>query len=253
MQKKAKKVLLQFVDVKNGSCYGKQKLKKKFSHGKDKEEYSGICQHDCRLKEACINASRENTEAVEAELAKIPYNPMIGDTQKEFKNEKRLVAGSVDDFIDRFLAKYNISPDVTPAFREVVYQFLLQMRQVPKLTILLMEKALGNMSQSEYARRLGVTRQAIGAGISTELAGVMRMKVKLPPELTPLEKAVYELLYVDGCTIRSAAKQLGLNETKIFRVKQKISSKLSKSETRKIRKNKKSQKKKFKKGKDDGN
>lgn len=235
MQKKGKKTLGEFVDVNNGSCWGKQKLVKV----KGREEYIGICPHECRIKESCINASREKKEKNNDDYKNIPYNPFIGEVKKIYGNSS---GSGKNDFIEEFLQKHNVPAELAPAFRDVVYQLIVQISVAPKLTNLLLEKALSNMSQAEYARRSGVTRQAIGFGISTELAGVMKMKINAPPELSPLEKAVYELLYVDRCTIRSAAKQLGLNETKIFRVKQKISSKLSKSETRKIRKNKKNQK-----------
>lgn len=235
MQKNQKKPLKEFVDVNNCACWGKQKLVKV----KGMEEYTGVCKHDCRLKEACINASREKKEKNNDDYKNIPYNPFIGEVKKFYGNS----AGSEkNDFIEEFLHKHNVPAELAPAFRDVVYQLIVQISLAPKLTNLLMEKALSNMSQAEYARRSGVTRQAIGFGISTELAGVMKMKINTPPELTPLEKAVYELLYVDGCTIRSAAKQLGMSKSSVSRLGQKISSKLSKSGTNKIRKNKKNQK-----------
>lgn len=237
MQKSEKKPLLEYVDLCNGECWGKQKLIKV----RGKEEYVGGCTHNCRMKEPCINASREEIEKKGDEIQNIPYNPFIGEVKKGMKDAFS-DAGEKEDYIESFLRKHNVSPELAPAFRDVVYQFIVQISLAPKLTNLLVEKALSDMSQAEYARRKGVTRQAIGFGISTELAGVMKMKINTPPELSPLEKAVYELLYVDGCTIRSAAKQLGMSKSSIARLGQKISTKLKNSGTNKIRKNKKNQK-----------
>jgi transposase len=75
-----------------------------------------------------------------------------------------------------------------------------------------------------------------------ELAGVRNPLAYMPPDLEGMEFAVYDLCCVRKMSIRKAAEKLKVSKDEIFRLRQKISSKISKSATTKNRKSKKNEK-----------
>ncbi|MPN47436.1 hypothetical protein SDC9_195038 [bioreactor metagenome] len=93
------------------------------------------------------------------------------------------------------------------------------------------------MSQSDFARFKGKSRQHIQAQLLRELNfGQRKYSENKIAALSPREFAVYKLIYVDGCTTRSAAKQLGTSQNKIFRTVQDLRLKIGKNSSSTMRK-----------------
>ena len=93
-------------------------------------------------------------------------------------------------------------------------------------------------NQSRFAEEAGITRQAISKAIKEEKQAYWRNtarsledRLKVMVKLTPLEHQVYQLIFVDGVSIRSAAEQLKISRSKVERVRQILRSKLPKFET----------------------
>ena len=219
----------QHVDQVNGSCYGKQNLYK--IYGRD--EYRGICQHECRLKEVCINASRENRENVNRELC-IAQGLDAGNLAQDN-------SGTGYDFIIEHLG---VPEGCRAEFIECVRRLSGIYLNTPQIFELMMKRIYHGMNQAELARLRGVTRQAVSSQTLKNYAGIMKdLMPELPKCLTDVtERTIYMLLYVDKCSIREASKRSGLEATKIFRVKQRIASKLAKNATVKKTKMKKIEK-----------
>ena len=94
-------------------------------------------------------------------------------------------------------------------------------------------------NQSDLARKKGVSRQYISKAIRAENNNKYKeeiMRLKKVNNLSPDEFAVYRLINVDGCSIRSAAIQLKISPAKVYRMKQRLNLKLQKSETQKHKK-----------------
>jgi predicted DNA-binding protein (UPF0251 family) len=114
----------------------------------------------------------------------------------------------------------------------------------PETTMVLLRKVFLGESQADQARMRNVSRQAVNKQVRGDLSGIadllgLRMPVAAREatllKLTPEEFGVYKVCFQDGCTIRSAAIQLNMSPAKVYRLKQKVSSKLTKNETRKKR------------------
>ena len=117
----------------------------------------------------------------------------------------------------------------------------------PETTMVLLHKVFLGESQADQARKRNVSRQAVNKQVRGDLAGIAELLgLRVPVankearllQLTPEEFGVYKVCYVDGCSVRSAAIQLDMSPTKVHRLKQKVSQKLT-SETRKKRVRKK--------------
>ena len=246
----------QYVDL-HPECFGKQNIKKT---GKI-QGYGKFCQHDCRLKKDCINASREKREDLEYQTANISYDASISSRcEDQYDDDGSPVVDpnyttefdlesqqnnpqSGNDYIEAFLKKHNCPVSAAPAFRAVLEQFFVQEKEMPRFSQYLSNHVLSGMSQADYARKKGITRAAVGMGISLEIAGINRMKVDVPKELNEKEKLVYLLYFKEGLSVRETAGKLNISKTSIQRAVQLIKGKIPKSGTLKNRKAKKTQKK----------
>lgn len=225
---------LQAVDLCGGSCYGKQTLKKLFH----KDEYIGGCQEECRLKQACISASREQTEFIQDQMTNIPYDQGKLGGSRDFDIE------SASDFNERSddppefynIGGFPIPCDIYP----FVFEFAGRMARLyfdkPKVFDAIMRKVFKQMQLTDQAKERGVSRQAFSASIARELLDMKPEKTKFRDTLDGLELAVYSLCFEDGCTVRSAAVQLGISKDKVQRLRQKISTKLNATATKKHKK-----------------
>jgi DNA-binding CsgD family transcriptional regulator len=240
----------EYVDQCNGECWGKQQLVK--AHGKNL--FYGTCRHQCRLKNECIKASREEPENIQFQLSTIPYNPAIGDETYNEDGEPICVKetgsleqideengvdldemavenfSSVDDFHAKFLKQHNVPEELYPVFREVTNQFFIMANLMPKFTAVLIGSAVGKMNQAELARREGLTRQAISAGIATEIARVTAPE-SLLKKLDGTERVIYDL-FRQGYSLGWVAKKMKISKSKVYRVKRKFGAKIGKSETK---------------------
>ena len=124
------------------------------------------------------------------------------------------------------------------------------LEEKPDTTMVLLRKVFLGESQADYARSKNITRQAVSKRSRGDISGLAELLgLRLPQssakeaellKLTPEEFGVYKVCYKDGCSVRSAAIQLGMSPAKVQRLKQILSIKLQKSETRKKAKTKKS-------------
>lgn len=240
----------EYVDLMNGKCYGHQVLTKM----PNQDKYKGMCKYKCRLKNECINASRENKEMCERNLMQIPYDEGILNKNEGIDDNGELVftegmqkeiffaqgeKAECLDFLDLFLSKKLVSLDMRSMMMEFILRFSCMYFLNPKFLHSVMLKNWYGLSQSDQARLRHVTRQAINDGIMKELAGVSRMDIGVPEQLTELEKAVYVLLS-EGKSYREIAEIPGIgSKSKIARVGQSIASKLGKNGTAKFLKRKK--------------
>lgn len=231
----------QFVDLQDGKCFGKQKLKK----NSKLEGFQGICKHDCRIKDACISASREQQDFVIDQNTNLSYDARKDSHNGEDEMEEKLFSGEMlydKLFSEEERDREDLPEYLTPLMYEFVHRFVGLYFQNPIVFDALVKKLFRNMNISDMAREKGVTRQAVSATLTREILNMEQPRRDIKEELRGLERDVYILCFEDGCSIRSAAKQLGKSKDEIFRLRQKLTSKLSKSATVKTTKIKKNQK-----------
>lgn len=133
---------------------------------------------------------------------------------------------------------------------EALRRIYFMLKEHPKTTIDLLKMTFEGATQSDISRQTGVTRQAVSKRLKGDIGGIaellgMKNFDKPIPEskllgLTGKEFEVYKLLFIDGCTERSAAIQLGIPKSTIHRMGQNLRKKLAKSGARKRPSNKKS-------------
>lgn len=247
----------QYVDL-HPECFGKQNIKKT---GKI-QGYGKFCQHDCRLKQDCINASREKREDLEYQASNISYDSNLSSDCDDRYDEDGAPAvnggdcfgelepateennpQSGNDYIEAFLKKHNCPVSAAPAFRAVLEQFFVQEKEMPRFSQYLSNHVFSGMSQADYARKKGITRAAVGMGISLEIAGINRMKVDVPDELDPIETVFYILSYREGLSSREVAKRLNISKGSVYRLGQLCEVKIGKNGAVKKNKTKKIKKK----------
>ena len=230
-------------------CFGKQNLIKK----PKRNDYIGLCKHECRLKRECINASRERREERNKQLAQKQYSENALNHAEE--NEKtgansgfsifdpagiEIQSASIispesipdqqEDYPDLILSGFHISSDTRPVIMEFLHRFAHLYFEAPKLLDSALRNLIKGENQADQARMRGVTREAVSRGVLASMAGVLRPADHVPKELTTTEKLVYQLCFADRCSERKAAKLLKMNHTKIHRMKQIIASKIGKNE-----------------------
>lgn len=228
------------VDLTGGKCYGNLRI---LAKEKRPEE---ICPHECRLKEACISASRESrkqTRLIEEEVSYRDDMIPIAELEKQesesliYAKEPETVSRKTDVCL-RMLLRYakqtgNLSmPEIRklyPVFKEVVRQLFFEFVQMPTVMQIRTQKLVDEMSQAELARRMKVTRQAVNYWTTKEKKKVMEDK-SIPAYLKGKERLVYQICFVDGCTERAAAELLRMTQQNVNRLKQKIREKNAKSD-----------------------
>lgn len=230
----------EFVDQCNGSCYGKQDFRKL----KGREEYTGTCREICRLKDQCINASRERRVEVHNNIEEVLYLDEMGDAENiEDRNAGFGSLSSLDDVLN--LGAYKLSPNGRKFAFELVRRIADWYLAAPKHFDAMIKKQFQGKTIAQQARDRGIRKQAVSAAAMRELAGMKTPAKKMRDVLSGLELAVYTLCFEDGCTVRSAAAQLAISPARVQRVKQDLSTKIAKSETN-IKQNKKKKQEKVK-------
>lgn len=217
-------------DAELAECFGNQKVLKLQRGG-----YQTSCHKSCPLFEACISKSREDTEDREYEAIQIPYSSLVM-TKKEKENldesmffEKLFheteTTGGADSF-DYLLKHLNVEVELRPFAISFIERFANFYHDCPEICNAIMCRIFNGQNQSDIAKQRGMTRQAINYRIMKEAAGITRAEIPhIPEELTGQEIAVYKLCYVDGCTERSAAMQLGMSQPTIHRIRKSIAKK----------------------------
>jgi predicted DNA-binding protein (UPF0251 family) len=125
---------------------------------------------------------------------------------------------------------------------EALRRLFWMLEEKPDTTMVLLRKVFLYENQAEQARSRKVSRQAVNKQVRGDISGIAKLLgLRIPVAikeaqllaLSPEEFGVYKVCFQDGCTVRSAAAQLQMSAAKVHRLKQKLTSKLQKSETRK--------------------
>lgn len=192
------------------------------------------CHHvECELRTCGIAVIREKQKETALRFGK--KDEMVCDA-----NFIDGMEGKESDFIEEIdHPEPSVRELVKDAQLEVlrkVIQLWLEKPMTFEATLMKIAKA---SNQSDLARKKGVSRQYISKAIRAENNNKYKeeiMRLKKVNNLSPDEFAVYRLINVDGCSIRSAAIQLKISPAKVYRMKQQVSLKLQKSETQKHKK-----------------
>ena len=106
----------------------------------------------------------------------------------------------------------------------------------------LIRKIYLNQNQSDISRERGSSRQAVSKELRQGSVNMMTKELGMKTPVVKREKLlgltgkefeVYKKIFIDGCTERSAALQLGIPKSTIHRMGQNLRKKLSKNGARK--------------------
>lgn len=113
----------------------------------------------------------------------------------------------------------------------------------------LIRKIYLGQNQSDISRERGISRQAVSKELRQGIVNMMTKELGMKTPVVKREKLlgltgkefeVYKKIFVDGCTERSAALQLGIPKSTIHRMGQNLRRKLARSGARKMTVQKKS-------------
>lgn len=106
----------------------------------------------------------------------------------------------------------------------------------------LIRKIYLNQNQSDISRERGISRQAVSKELRQGIVNMMTKELGMKAPVAKREKLlgltgkefeVYKKIFVDGCTERSAAIQLGIPKSTIHRMGQNLRRKLARSGAKK--------------------
>jgi hypothetical protein len=213
-------------------CYGTLHLVKS-ANG----TFKGDCRNfSCPWRAACISRSREEMELREFRLMTVPLGEKLN------KLEDILSSAGENAGAEWVMKEMGLSENESVHLRDAIEMLAMVYFQLPNIFHLAMRKIFHGETQADVARARKVSREIISRGGLADLAGLKNPLGHLPPELEGIEKLVYEECFIRKSSIRKTAEKLNLSKDKIYRVRQKISSKLTKSATTKNRKYKKNEK-----------
>ena len=184
----------------------------------------------CTFREACVSASREKLEEIEFQKQTVPLEDRISRIEYIFESTP------VKSRVEAVLADMGVSEDQADVLRETIEILSLLYFRLPRIFDAAMRRIYKKENLSDIAKMRGVSRQAVSKGGLADLAGIKNPLAFLPPDLEGIELAVYDCLFVRKKTIRQAAVELKISNAAVFRLKQKISSKLNENGTRKRKK-----------------
>lgn len=245
-------------DTELVKCYGKQCLQ---------------CKEDCNLKTAGLNVIKEKQEVLSIHngtnhrvyIDAVAHREDLSGMAENLRKSKtggdcQLQAEMYADLfkaLEEPQTSENSSITLIPSAPSVeamkfaadaLRKLFWMLEKKHDTTMVLLRKVFLGENQADQARQRNVSRQAVNKQVRGDLGGIAELLgLRIPVaakeakllQLTPEEFGVYKVCFQDGCTIRSAAIQLKMSPAKVYRLKQKISSKLQKSETRKKTKTKK--------------
>lgn len=244
-------------DAELEQCYGRQCLQ---------------CAEDCNLKSAGLNVIAEKREVLSihngtnhrvyidavahrdnlSEMAEnLRKSKSGGDCELEAEMYqdlfKALADGSEKESSSAVISSAP-SAEAMHFAAEALRRVFWLLEEKPETTMVLLRRVFLGENQADQAKVRNISRQAVNKRVRGDISGIasllgLRVPVAVKEakllELTPAEFGVYKVCFQDGCTVRSAAKQLNMSPAKVCRLKQKVSSKLSKNGTRKKRSEKK--------------
>ena len=177
------------------------------------------CSDKCQFYEFGMQVIKEKKEDEERKFS-ISYNENIDSSQriniKINKNNKEAL-----EIINKIALLYIDYPDVFDTLIKKIY--------------------LGK-NQSEISKEKGITRQAVSKKLKQSVIKMIEKELGMKATVVKLEKLlgltgkefeVYKKIFVDGCTERSAAMQLGIPKSTVHRMGQNLMRKLAKNGARK--------------------
>lgn len=185
----------------------------------------GHCSEPCELHDCGMDVIREKQEEASGRRFSIRYND----------NVESQACIEIDEN----------NSEVMRVLNQVAFLYI----EHRALFDALIRKIYLNQNQSDISRERGISRQAVSKELRQGIVNMMtkELGMKAPVakrekllDLTGKEFEVYKLLFVDGCTLRSASIQLGIPTTTVFRMEQVLRRKLAKNGTRKKSSQKKS-------------
>lgn len=234
------------------------------------------CAEDCNLKSAGLNVIAEKRETLSIhngtnhrvyidavahrdDLAEMAENLRLRDSGGDCTAEaemyadlfKALSSGAESENYGSGVIASAPSAEAMRFAAESLRRLFWLLEAKPETTMVLLRRVFLGENQAAQARARKISRQAVNKQVRGDLSGIanllgLRVPVAIKEakllELTPEEFGVYKVCFQDGCTVRSAAIQLQMSVAKVHRLKQKVSSKLTKNGTKKMAKNKKSAK-----------
>lgn len=181
----------------------------------------GRCHDPCQLYACGLDVIREKKEEANRRNSRsLRYNDAI-----ETKSEELCDINWQND-------------DVLYALNRLVHLY----KEYPVIFNALIDHLWDNKTQSDVARERGITRQAVSKERKLEMFSYMaaELGMKAPVvrrekllELTGKEFEVYKKIFVDGCTERSTAIQLGIPKSTVHDIGQNLRRKLAKNRARK--------------------
>lgn len=224
------------------------------------------CQEECNLKAAGLNVIAEKREVLSIHngtnhrvyidaiahrdnLAEMAENLRLRDSGGDCALEaemyadlfKALSSGAENENSANGVIASAPSVEAMRFAAEALRRLFWMLEEKPDTTMVLLRKVFLYENQAEQARSRKVSRQAVNKQVRGDISGIAKLLgLRIPVAikeaqllaLSPEEFGVYKC-FQDGCTVRSAAIQLRMSAAKVHRLKQKLTSKLSKSETRK--------------------
>lgn len=177
------------------------------------------CSDKCQFYEFGMQVIKEKKEDEERKFS-ISYNENIDSSQriniKINKNNKEAL-----EMINKIALLYIDYPDVFDTLIKKIY--------------------LGK-NQSEISKEKGITRQAVSKKLKQSVIKMIEKELGMKATVVKLEKLlgltgkefeVYKKIFIDGCTERRAAFQLGIPKSTVHDIGQNLRRKLSKSWARK--------------------
>lgn len=175
----------------------------------------GNCSEPCELHDCGMNVIREKQED-EARRFTVPFNekietPDLDVSDINWKNDDVLYA---------------------------LNRFVFMMREHPVLFKALIDRLYDNKTQTDVARERGITRQAVSKERKNSLIKYMESELGMKAPVAKREKLlgltgkefeVYKKIFVDGCSLKSASKQLSIPLSTVYWIRTKLRQKLSKS------------------------
>lgn len=216
----------------------------------------------CPWGEACLSRAREPMEERHFQIQHVSvpcmiYDPNNTDNDDETQSaiEAYFTTEEKPQNIENLeLDGFTIPHDSIPIVMTVVEKIAFFYFEKPKTFDALMKMIFQGKNQSDLARDENVSRQCINKRLLKELCIAqkrndkqqqrdrelaeakqefsdkleeLRKKDAFLKTLSPRQWSVYVKVFVDGCSIGSAAKQLKLHKTQVFRCVQFLRSKLN--------------------------
>ena len=178
----------------------------------------GHCSEPCELHDCGMDVIREKREEASGRRFSIRYNDNV-ESQSCIEIDEN-------------------NSEVMRVLNQVAFLYI----EHRALFDALIRKIYLGKNQSDISRERGISRQAVSKELRQGIVNMMTKELGMKTPVVKREKLlgltgkefeVYKLLFVDGCTVRSAAIQLGIPRTTVSRMGQNLRQKLSKSGTRK--------------------